>query len=874
MLPGDNWEREMMKKSLTQQALTVAPLSALVMAALWPGISVAESYFNPAFLSEDAASVADLSRFEKGSHQAPGKYRVDIWRNDEFIATEDLQFVEAANAGAGESVKSGGLTPCLDVAWLKRLGLNMLAYPGLRKYKAGECVPISEAIPGAETAFDFASLRLDISLPQASLLNSARGYIPPEQWDEGIPAALVNYSFTGNRSTNDDSYYLSLQSGLNYGPWRLRNSGAWNYTSGEGYRSSTWRNISTYLQRSIVPLRSELVMGDSNTGTDVFDSLGFRGARLYSSDNMYPDSLQGYAPTVRGIARTNAKITIRQNGFVIYQSYVSPGAFAISDLNPTSSSGDLEVTLEEKDGSLQKYTVPYSTVPLLQREGRLKYDLVAGDFRSGNSQQDTPFFTQGTLIAGLPEGYTLYGGTQLAERYTSAALGLGKNLGEWGAISMDLTHARSKLADDGEHQGQSLRFLYAKSLSSYGTNFQLLGYRYSTRGFYTLDEVAYKNMEGYEYKREENESRDEVPVVQNYHNLRYSKRGRFQVNISQSLGDYGSLYVSGSQQTYWGTDEDNTWYQAGYASGWRGISYSVSASWSKSVGLASSDRILAFNLSVPFSTLLGRSYARDSAIDRAYATFAASRNSDGKNTAQSGVGGTLLEGRNLNYSVTQGHSSSSGYSGSANANWQATYGTLGLGYNYDRDRHEFNWQASGGVVGHADGITFSQPLGDTNVLIKAPGASGVSVENQTGVKTDWRGYAVMPYATVYRYNRIALDTNSMDNHTDIENNVSSVVPTQGALVRAAFNARIGVRAIITVKRGARPVPFGSVVREATSGATSMVGDDGQIYLSGLPLAGKLLIQWGEGKGSQCFAPYVLPEASLKQAVVMATASCS
>ncbi|MCD3179534.1 fimbria/pilus outer membrane usher protein, partial [Salmonella enterica subsp. enterica serovar Enteritidis] len=25
-----------------------------------------------------------------------------------------------------------------------------------------------------------------------------------------------------------------------------------------------------------------------------------------------------------------------------------------------------------------------------------------------------------------------------------------------------------------------------------------------------------------------------------------------------------------------------------------------------------------------------------------------------------------------------------------------------------------------GVVGHADGITFSQPLGDTNVLIKAP----------------------------------------------------------------------------------------------------------------------------------------------------------
>lgn len=34
----------------------------------------------------------------------------------------------------------------------------------------------------------------------------------------------------------------------------------------------------------------------------------------------------------------------------------------------------------KKDGSQQRYTVPYSTVPLLQREGRVKYDPVAGIF--------------------------------------------------------------------------------------------------------------------------------------------------------------------------------------------------------------------------------------------------------------------------------------------------------------------------------------------------------------------------------------------------------------------------------------------------------------------------------------------------------------
>jgi outer membrane usher protein len=828
----------------------------------------AESYFNPAFLSDDAAGVADLSRFEKGNKQPAGVYRVDIWRNDEFVGSQDLTFTPAE----GTQPAAGGLAPCLTPALLKRLGVNIAAFPALMKEAPESCVALENVIPGTEIAFDFAALRLNISLPQVAMFNSARGYIPPEEWDEGIPALLANYSFSGNRGSDDDSYFLSLTSGANYGPWRLRNSGTWTYSDNNNQKENRWRNVATWVQRSIVPWKSELVMGDSNTGSDVFDSVGFRGARLYSSDSMYPDSMQGFAPTVRGIARTPAKITIRQNSYVVYQSYVQSGAFAITDLNPTSSSGDLDVTIDEKDGSQQRYTVPYSSVPLLQREGRWKYDLVAGDYRSGNNQQETPFFAQGTVITGLNDGYTVYGGTQLAENYTAVALGLGKNLGDWGAVSLDITHAHSRLVDDSTHDGQSLRFLYAKSLNTYGTNFQLLGYRYSTKGFFTLDDTTWKNMSGYQYSDKETDD-DGVPDIISYHNLTQNKKGRFQANISQSLGDYGSLYLSGSEQTYWGSDDTNTWYQVGYSGGWRGVSYSVSMSWNRSIGIPGTDQIASFNLSVPFSLFSNGAVRRNSAFDRAYATVSASRNSDGDNSWQSGVSGTLLDGNNLSYSVTQGSTSGQGYTGSASANWQATYGTLSGAYNYDRDQHSLNWQASGGILAHADGVTFSQPLGDTNVLIKAPGASGVSIENQTGVKTDWRGYAVMPYATVYRYNRIALDTNTMSNSTDVENNVSSVVPTEGAVVRATFDTRIGVRALITVRRGAQPVPFGAIVREATSGVTSMVGDDGQIYLSGLPLSGELLIQWGQGAGSQCRAPYALPEKSLQQAITLTEIRC-
>lgn len=66
--------------------------------------------------------------------------------------------------------------------------------------------------------------------------------------------------------------------------------------------------------------------------------------------------------------------------------------------------------------------------------------------------------------------------------------------------------------------------------------------------FYTLDDVAYRRMEGYEYDYDyDGEHRDE-PIIVNYHNLRFSRKDRLQLNISQSLNDFGSLYISGTHQ--------------------------------------------------------------------------------------------------------------------------------------------------------------------------------------------------------------------------------------------------------------------------------------------------------------------------------------
>lgn len=108
-------------------------------------------------------------------------------------------------------------------------------------------------------------------------------------------------------------------------------------------------------------------------------------------------------------------------------------------------------------------------------------------------------------------------------------------MGYFGALSLDITQANATLADDSEHQGQSVRFLYNKSLDETGTNLQLVGYRYSTRGYYNFADTTYRRMSGYSV-----ETQDGViqvkPKFTDYYNLAYSKRGKVQLSVTQQLG--------------------------------------------------------------------------------------------------------------------------------------------------------------------------------------------------------------------------------------------------------------------------------------------------------------------------------------------------
>ncbi|MFP2516986.1 fimbrial biogenesis usher protein [Buttiauxella agrestis] len=831
----------------------------------------ADVYFNPAFLSGDEGAVADLTYFSSGATQKPGLYKVDVFINDILIGKQSVNFIKLNN-------KNNVLTPTFKVKDLEKLGVNVKSIVNVDNLPPEKDLIIEEVIPGAISESDFNHLVLKITLPQASLLQNARGYIPSTQWDQGINALLLNYSLSGNKDWHEtgsnESQFLGLQSGANFGAWRLRDNSSLTRNTSSQSSSQEWQHISTYIQRNIESIKGELTMGDTNTGGGLYDSIPFRGITIESDENMLPDSQKGFAPTIRGIAKSNAKVTIKQNGYTLYQTYVSPGAFEINDLFPTSTSGDLQVTIAETDGTSQTFTTPYSSVPGLQREGHINYSTAAGQYHSGNSNQDTPSFIQGTIYYGAPYGYTFYGGAQFSDQYKSLSLGVGKGLGELGALSLDITSAASILSDDSHHSGASARFMYAKSLNATGTTFNLMGYRYSTEGFYTLSDTTYKNMKGYNDPVDEDEDEDEDEDYANYYDLRKTKRGRFQLSINQTFGAYGSFYISGSQQTYWRTGGKDTYIQSGYNTSIGDVALGISYSYNKYADQPVPDKIISMNFSLPIGKWLSPTDAITSHQNNAYLTYNNSQNSDGHLTQNVGVSGSLLDDNNLTYSVQKNiDNENSSSQGSVNGNYRGTYNNFSLGYSHDSNSHQVNYGISGGIIAHSEGVTFSQPLGDTNILVAAPGAKGIGIENNTGVKTDWRGYAVVPYASTYHYNRVALNTDNLGKDVALDSSVVSVVPTKGAVVRADFDPKVGIRALLTITKQGKPLPFGALVTLDSDKNSSIVGDEGQVYLTGLPLSGKLSARWGNNDSQSCTAIYKIPEKDSNMNVVSLTTNC-
>lgn len=424
----------------------------------------------------------ELSRFERNNPVAPGSYNVDIYLNGSWISRRDVRFIAAAD--------NPGATACIDRSLLGQLGLGDA---GARADHAGvdvtnPCIDVGRLFPGTSVTFDQPNLRVNISVPQAWLAKSARGYVSVQDWDAGVSAAILNYQFStfhsASQGISQGSTFLGLGAGLNIGAWHLRQDSSLTAQTGSAGSRHQWQNVASYAQRDLPAWRAQLTIGDSFTSGELFDSIGVRGVRLATDDRMLPDSRRGYAPTVRGVAAGNAQVRVSQNGIVIYQTTVAPGPFVISDLYPTGYGGDLHVSITEADGRVRIFTVPYASLPQLLRPGVTRFEIAAGQVRD-QVLLSKPDVAQATVQRGFSNLVTGYAGAVGAQGYGAILLGSALNT-DFGALAVGATAARAAIPGLPTQTGQGVELSFSKILPRTDTAITIAAYRYATSGYLGL----------------------------------------------------------------------------------------------------------------------------------------------------------------------------------------------------------------------------------------------------------------------------------------------------------------------------------------------------------------------------------------------------
>lgn len=826
---------------------------------------LADTEFENVFLHKDKAG-ATPEVFLYRNNVMPGLKKVDIYLNDKLVDQFPIHFIE--------DKKSRIVTPCLSYELLNTVGIKTSLYQGWKDTektsdigaenaaKAGtaqKCEDVEAHIPSAKVVYDDTLQILSITVPQEAIDSQRFTMISPKEWDNGTPSLRTSYSGYFYRSklkgmeTGDDreedsssqSSYVSLNSIASVGPWRFYSIDSFSKDPEQGWESNHDR---LYLARDIALLRSKMSVGDLYTYTpsNIMGTVPLRGVTLGTSDRMMLDNQFSYAPVIRGIARTNARLVVRQKNNIVYSTTLTPGPFKIDDLYSAQVGADLNVTVEEADESKQVFSVPYTSLPNLIRPGAMRYNLAAGQYRADGQPGEKPMVGSGSIEYGF-ESFTLNNTVLASDKYQSIAVGAAWNVGTIGAFSFDFAQARYQDTWDTNKtvNGSAIRMLYAKQFDSTDTGLQILGYQYRSKDFLDFSEFVdhsnYQDIDGYEYGEEQWDRR---------------RRSRIEMSVNQGLQGNSSLYFSLSQDRFYQNSDKSTSMSGGFGTQIGHANVSVTYTYTKDTDY--DDNQISLSISMPLNW--GEQQSNYSSL-----SYGLSRNKDNDYSQSLNYSASALDNR-LNYSANVQQDAQKKFSEAASIGYNANAASLTGSASHSDYNDQVSAGISGGVVLYKGGVILSQSLGDTIGIVETPGASGIGVSSNSSVHTDRWGRAIVTYLSPYRYNTINLDTTQTEG-VELKESTRKVVPTEGAAVLLRFATRVGRRAMAVVQ-STKNIPLGAVAHvKGEKEEAGIVGNNGLTYLSGLEATQdqQINVTWGDSAAQQC--SFILPaqtEAQRKQ----------
>ncbi|MEY1175747.1 fimbria/pilus outer membrane usher protein [Providencia vermicola] len=775
--------------------------------------------FNSGFIIGSKEEV-DLARFNS-SGISPGKYSVDVYTNNNWKGRYDLNF---------EEQKDGRLAVCYTPAMLSDFGINTEKLNPTLNEDSDSCLPLKDWNNEKDVVdiFHASTLRLDISVPQIYEQRISRGYVSPQFWETGIPALNVSYMAnyydnhtSGSQGTDNASAYLGLNAGLSFDGWLFKHIGNLNWQRHDG---TNWNSNQTYLQKPIAGLKSKATAGQFYTDGDLFDSISLRGAKLATDDNMYPDGMSTYAPEIRGIAQSNALVTVRQNGSIIYQTTVSPGPFSLTDVYPSGYGNDLVVTVKEADGNETTFSVPYSSLAQLLRPGFTRYQVASGK-ADADGLRNRPFIMQGTIQHGLNNTFTLYGGVTAFDDYQAYLVGTGINTG-FGAVAVDLTQSRTAFKYRTEN-GQSYRLTFSRLFTQTDTNLVLAAYRYSTKDYYNINNALYAI---------DNDKRG----VEN--TLGREKNG-FSYTINQNLPEgFGGVYFTGRISNYWDKSGTEEQYQLSYNNNYNRLSYGIALMrvYADNTNNNKKDDRISLNLSYPL--YFGESQSATLTSNTVF-------NNEKFGSTQIGASGAFDKENNWTYGVNTSVANGGEKNIGLNTGYRTSLVNTNANYSQGQGYRQFGLGANGSMIVHSGGVTLTPNSSTTLALIEAKGAEGASIMGAPGTRVDSNGYAIAPYVRAYRINNVEIDPKGSPEDIVFENTSSQVVPYEGSVVKVKFGTKVEKNIAFNVVRpGNKSLPFGANVTDKNGESIGIVGQGGTVFISS-ETAKEAFIKWDNGQCS-------------------------
>lgn len=806
---------------------TISVLFLLIKQIIHPiivaGVIIAPAWsveFNTDMIDTEDKSNIDLSQFEKKGYIPVGQYIARVEINKKSLPNLwSFDWIKADN--------ESGSQVCLTQSDLRSFGFADEFIQQLQPVNTQGCLDLS-AKPELIIGLNKADMVVSITAPQAWMKYQAKNWTPPEFWDDGVAGALLDYNVyasqydpdSGEKNQNISSYGTL---GFNLGAWRLRSDYQYDKSYTNGHTNSSDSGLDrTYLFRPIPSLAAKLTLGQYDLNSDIFDTFHFTGLSLESDENMLPPDLQGYAPQITGIAQTNAKVTVTQNGRMVYQTTVAPGPFNITDLGDTFQ-GQLDVTVEEEDGRKNTFQVGSSSIPFLTRKGQVRYKTSTGKPTSvGHSDVNNPYFWTGEFSWGWKSDISLYSGALLtADDYQAVTTGIGYNMNSFGALSFDVTRAEATLhnVDSGKQRGYSYRANYSKRFEETGSQVTFAGYRFSDKEYVTMNEYL-MSRSGDDSLSNEKES--------------------YVLSLNQFFTSLGmNAYLNLTRNTYW-DDTASTNYTVSVNRNFdignlQGISASLSVSRSRWDGEDETQYYLSF--SVPLEQSRSASWSMQKTGNSSLTQTASYYDSsDRSNTWNISASGKDSDFSHAEPTVRGGYQHYSPYgrlniTGSIQPNFYNSF-TAGWNGSLTATRHGM------ALHDYSNGNN-ARMMVDTDGIADIPLSDNRTVTNRYGI-------AVTNAVSDYITSTIRVKSADLPEGVDVNNSVISTTLTEGAIGYAKMNATKGYQiwGVIRLQDGHFP-PLGvNVVDKTTGRDAGLVAEDGYVYLSGLQDESELTLTWG------------------------------